>query len=146
MLSCSFEDFFHVNWGHEGTVQPETLWLLVLSLPCGMDCALHLLMGGAPFPYLFSPENAPLGSLSCQHAVGWPVHTWILPLVPLPWCSSRTIILLWQWQSRSLWSVPGIQNRQAMPALKGGRAAAAKSECRDDSEESKLFGTQNLQL
>ena len=40
--------------------------------------------------------------------------------------------------------MPEIQNKQAMPALKGGSAAAAKSECRDDSEESKLFGTQNL--
>jgi len=42
--------------------------------------------------------------------------------------------------------VPGLQNKQAMPMLKGGSAAAAKSECRDDSEDSKLFGTQNLQL
>lgn len=42
--------------------------------------------------------------------------------------------------------MPGIQNKQPMPTLKGGGAAAAKSECRDESEESKLSGTQNLQL
>lgn len=42
-------------------------------------------------------------------------------------------------------SVPGIQNKQAMPMLKGS-AAAEKSERRDDTEEIKLFGTQNLQL
>lgn len=44
--------------------------------------------------------------------------------------------------------MPGIENKRAMPTLKGGSAAAAakKSECRDDSEDSKLFGTQNLQL
>lgn len=42
--------------------------------------------------------------------------------------------------------MPGMQNKTAMPALESDSAAAAKSECRDDSEESKLFGTQNLQL
>lgn len=42
--------------------------------------------------------------------------------------------------------MPGMQKKHAMPALKGGSVSAAKSECRDDSEESKLFGTQNLQL
>lgn len=42
--------------------------------------------------------------------------------------------------------MPGIQNKRVMPALEGDSAAAAKSECRDDIEESKLFGTQNLQL
>lgn len=55
---------------------------------------------GAPSSHWFSPENLLLGSLSCQHAVGWPVHTWTFPLVPPPWCSSRTIILLWRWQSQ----------------------------------------------
>lgn len=101
---------------------------------------------GAPCLNLHSPENPALGSLPCQHAVGWPVHTWTLPLVPLPQCSSKPIILLWQWQSQSLCSVPGIQNKRGMPALESDSAAAAKSECRDDSEDSKLCGTQNLQL
>lgn len=103
----------------------------------------RLCAASAPFSYLFSLENT---SLSCQHAIGWTVCTWTLPLVPLLQCSSRTIILLWWWQSLSLWSVPGIQSKQAMPTLKGGGAAAAKSECRGDSEESKLPGIQNLQL
>lgn len=38
------------------------------------------------------------------------------------------------------------KNKRAMPALECDSAAAAKSECRDDSEETKLLGTQNLQL
>lgn len=120
----------------------------------GTSCLFHAIWkaccvcswAGAPCPYLFSPENPALGSLPCQHAVGWPVHTWTLPLVPLPWCSSKPIISLWQWQSQTLCSVPGIQNKRAMPALEGDCAAASKSECRDDSEVRKLFGTQNLQL
>lgn len=55
---------------------------------------------GVPSSHWFSPENLLLGSPSFQHAVGWPVHTWTFPLVPPPWYSFRTIILLWQWQSQ----------------------------------------------
>lgn len=95
-----------------------------------------------PFPIYFPQKIHHWAAF----AVGWPVHTWTLPLILLPQCCSRTIISLWQWQSQSLWSVPGIQNKRAMPALKGGSAAAAKSECGDGSEDSKLFGPQNLQL
>lgn len=120
--------FFPVNWGHESTVQPDTLWLCILSLPCDMDYVLHLLAGGCSLPIFIFPRKSPTGqpflSACCRLAS---TH---LDMVPLPWCSSRTIILLWQWQSLSLWSVPGIQNKQAMPTLKGGSAAAAKSECR----------------
>lgn len=42
--------------------------------------------------------------------------------------------------------MPGIQNVQTMQVLKGGGAAAVRSEVRDHTEEIKLFGTQNLQL
>lgn len=137
---------FSVNWGQESRVQPDTLWLCILTLPCNMERVLHLLMGRCSLPLFIFPRKSCTGQLSlsacCRMAnthldiTSGPCATMLLQTHHFTLTVAISQLML----------CARDKNKRALPALESDSAAAAKSECRDDSEESKLLGTQNLQL